>query len=310
MADSDLTTGDLRELAESWGVRLRATGKTRETIRVYLRNLEQYLAFCDRSGRVPLKRSTMDAFIADLLDAGREGSTARGRLTACKQFSKWLVEVDEAEADPFSAVPPPAVDTKVIHPLTDGQIQAMLATCRTPRGATAERVFLDARDEALIRLLFETGLRASELLGLTVDDVHWQEDPPYLTVEKSKSRRGRNVPFGPKAAEALSKYVRHRRKLKLASNPAFWLGARQNVLAYAGMYDALARRARAVGIQDVHPHLFRHTAAHRWLKAGGSEGGLMAVAGWSRPEMLHRYTRARAEQRAAEEAQRLNLGDL
>jgi integrase len=60
----------------------------------------------------------------------------------------------------------------------------------------------------------------------------------------------------------------------------------------------------------MHPHLLRHTAADRWLTAGGSEGGLMAVAGWTRPDMLLRYTRARAEQRAADEARRLNLGDL
>jgi integrase len=56
--------------------------------------------------------------------------------------------------------------------------------------------------------------------------------------------------------------------------------------------------------------MLRHTAAHRWLAAGGSEGGLMAVAGWTRPDMLVRYTRAQASARAAEEAQRLNLGDL
>ena len=53
-----------------------------------------------------------------------------------------------------------------------------------------------------------------------------------------------------------------------------------------------------------------HTAAHRWLAAGGSESGLMAIAGWTRSDMLVRYTRARASERAATEARRLNLGDL
>ena len=105
VADTDLTPADLRELADSWAVRLRATGRTRETIRVYLRNVTQYLAFCERAGLPPIKRGTMDAFIADLLDGGREGSTARGRLTAVKQFGKWLLEVEEIEADPFAAVP-------------------------------------------------------------------------------------------------------------------------------------------------------------------------------------------------------------
>ena len=71
-----------------------------------------------------------------------------------------------------------------------------------------------------------------------------------------------------------------------------------------------ADRAPLAGIRGFHPHVLRHTAADRWLSAGGSEGGLMAVAGWTRPDMLMRYTRARAEQRAADEARKLNLGDL
>lgn len=64
------------------------------------------------------------------------------------------------------------------------------------------------------------------------------------------------------------------------------------------------------GVQGFRPHRLRHTAAHRWLAAGGSESGLMAIAGWTRTDMLVRYTRARASERAADEARRLNLGDL
>ena len=64
------------------------------------------------------------------------------------------------------------------------------------------------------------------------------------------------------------------------------------------------------GLNGFHPHLLRHTAASRWLAAGGSEGGLMAVAGWSTRDMIDRYTRATAAERAAAEARGLNLGDL
>jgi integrase len=69
-------------------------------------------------------------------------------------------------------------------------------------------------------------------------------------------------------------------------------------------------RADQAGIAGFHPHRLRHTAAHRWLAAGGSEGGLMAVAGWTRPDMLMRYTKAQAAARAADEARKLNLGEL
>lgn len=310
MADDVLTVADLRELSDSWAVSLRASGKSRETIRVYLRNVGQFLTFCESRALEPMARRTMDAFLADLLDRGREGSTARGRLTAVKQFTKWLASVDELDVDPFLSVAPPTMDTKLVHPLTDEQIRALLASCKTPKGASRERQFLDVRDEALIRLMVETGLRAGEVLALNVEDVHWTADPPFVEVHKSKARRGRRAPFSPQAALAIGAYVRARRRLPLASSPSFWLGARRNVLAYAGLYDALERRALAAGIEGFHPHRMRHTAAHRWLAAGGSEGGLMSVAGWSRPDMLMRYTRARAEQRAADEAARLNLGEL
>ena len=80
--------------------------------------------------------------------------------------------------------------------------------------------------------------------------------------------------------------------------------------AIRGAYDTLLDRAKLAGIPDFHPHVLRHTAAQRWLSAGGSEGGLMAVTGWNRREMLDRYARATASERAAEEARRLNLGDF
>jgi hypothetical protein len=64
------------------------------------------------------------------------------------------------------------------------------------------------------------------------------------------------------------------------------------------------------GIRGFRPDRLRHTAAHRWLAAGGSESGLMGISGWTRTDMLIRYARAHAADRAAVEARRLNLGDL
>jgi integrase len=73
---------------------------------------------------------------------------------------------------------------------------------------------------------------------------------------------------------------------------------------------ALKKRAEAAGINGFHLHLLRSTAATRWLRAGGSEGGLMAMAGWSTRAMLDRYTGASAAERAAAEARNLRLGEL
>ena len=107
-----------------------------------------------------------------------------------------------------------------------------------------------------------------------------------------------------------TRYLRSRRGHRLATSPALWLGDRGKAFGYDALHKTLAERARVAGVAGFHPHRLRHTAAHRWLRAGGSEGGLMAVAGWTRPDMLLRYTKAQASSRAADEARRLNLGEL
>jgi integrase len=101
-----------------------------------------------------------------------------------------------------------------------------------------------------------------------------------------------------------------RRTHRLADTPALWLGDRGKSLEYYGLHRALKYRAELAGLLKFHPHLLRHTAASRWLAAAGSEGGLMAVAGWSTRDMLDRYTKATAAERAAAEARNLGLGEL
>ena len=130
------------------------------------------------------------------------------------------------------------------------------------------------------------------------------------TIRRGKGGKGRVVPFGPQTAKSLDRYLRLRRSHRLADSPALWLGDRGKTFGYDALHKTLGERAAAAGVTGFHPHRLRHTAAHRWLDAGGSEGGLMAVAGWTRPDMLLRYTRAQASSRAADEARRLNLGDL
>jgi integrase len=133
--------------------------------------------------------------------------------------------------------------------------------------------------------------------------------PRSATVRRGKGGKGRVVPFGPDASLALDRYLRLRRSHRLATTESLWLGDRGKRFCYDALHKSLKERATAAGVHGSHPHRLRHTAGHRWL-AGGSESGLMAVAGWTRPDMLMRYTSAQASVRAAEEARKLNLGEL
>ncbi len=126
-----------------------------------------------------------------------------------------------------------------------------------------------------------------------------------------KGAKDRYAPLSDPTCEALDRYIRARRRHTNADSPKLWLGEREPfTLGYAGLWKTLKGRGKLAGVGDVHPHRFRHTFADRWLDKGGSEGGLMTVAGWDDPAMVRRYSKRRAAVRAMSEARRLNLSDL
>ena len=127
-------------------------------------------------------------------------------------------------------------------------------------------------------------------------------------VVMGKGRRPRSVPFGNRAALALDRYLRVRARHKDAREPSLWLGLKGG-LTPSGIAQLVGRRGRQAGIYGLHPHLFRHTFAHRWLAAGGQEGDLQRIAGWADRQMITRYGSSAAAERAREAHRRLALGD-
>lgn len=299
----------MTELVPSWTLHLRAERKTEGTIRTYLAGVTPFLAWCTDNGHGPLERLSLQTWTTGLLEAGSSAATAKTRMMGVRHFSRWLAAEGEIPEDPFVRLKPPKVDEPVVPVLTDDQLRALVAACAAPPGENTGLPSLrHRRDEAIVRLLADGGLRAGECIALTVDDVDLVE--MTAVVRRGKGGKGRTVPFKASTAKAIDRYKRVRRLHKLADRPELWLGDRGRLLAYNGLYWALGQRAAAAGIKGFHPHMLRHTSADRWLAAGGSETGAMAVHGWSSPEMLQRYGRANREQRAIEESRRLDRGEL
>jgi integrase/recombinase XerD len=295
---------DLADLLPSWELHLRAERKSPQTVKSYGDGVRAYLNWCAANDKpAVLDRRQLREFIDGLLTAGAKPATAVARHLAVRRFSAWLAEEGEQDTDPLLGLHSPKLDNPVTEPLTDDQLRAMLKACRGPD-------LRDKRDEALVRLMFTTGARAGEVVALQVADLNLRTDPPTAIIRRGKGGKGRVIPLAVEAAAAIDKYMRVRRSHRLKDDPALWLGDRGKHFSYDALHKTLCMRAEMAGIPGFHPHKLRHTAAHRWLARGGSENGLMAVAGWTRPDMLLRYTKAQASVRAAEEAQRLNLGEL
>lgn len=297
------TLPDLAALLPSWQLALRAERKSRATVASYTEGVTGFLRWCADTGTPPeLTKATVTGFTASLLDDGAQAATARSRHMALRRFAAWLADEGEIDANPLLGVKPPKLDSKVTEALTDEQLRALINACRG-------KDFLDRRDEAIVRFMAETGVRAGELLGMSLPD-DLDLTGGTAVVRRGKGGKGRVVPFGPQTAAAIDRYLRARRVHRLAETGPLWLGGGGQTFGYHGLNIALKKRAQAAGIEKFHLHLLRSTAATRWLRAGGSEQGLMSIAGWSTRQMLDRYTGASASERAAAEARNLNLGDL
>jgi integrase/recombinase XerD len=295
-------TPELSVLLDSWELSLRAERKSPQTVKSYTDGVRRFLAWCAAGSHSPvLDRRTVNAFVVDLLDGGAEPSTARSRQLALRRFSAWLLDEGESDADHLVGVKAPKLDAKVVEPLTDNELRALIKAC-------AGKDLKERRDEAIIRMMFETGGRAGEVAVMLLSDVDLKAGTAII--RRGKGGKGRVVPFGAQTIQAIDRYLRVRRGHRLADSDDLWLGDRGKRFSYDALHKSLSGRAAAAGLVGFHPHKLRHTAAHRWLAAGGSEGGLMAVAGWTRPDMLMRYTKAQASHRAGDEARKLNLGDL
>lgn len=292
----------LADLLPSWQLALRSANRSPRTIATYTAGVKSFLAWCERTGTPPeLTKLNAQQWIADLMDGGAQSTTATTWLGALKRFSAWLAEEGEMPADPLIRMPAPKVDRKITSALTDEQIKALLNTCKS-------KSLRDRRDEAILRLLIETGLRAAELVDLQVGDVNLSTG--LAVVNRGKGGKGRTVAFGPQTATALDRWLRTRQRYADPNNKQLFIGGHIKTFSYWGLAATLRRRAKQAGVNGFHVHLTRHTAATRWLRAGGSEGGLMAQAGWTNRQMLDRYTAASASERAAAEARALNLGDF
>ncbi|MGO9030708.1 tyrosine-type recombinase/integrase [Mycobacterium sp.] len=293
---------DLEALLPSWHLYMRSARLSPRTIVTYTSGVKSFLDFCERTGSPPqLTKVGAQGWVVDLLDGGAQPATATTWLGALKRYATWLEEEGEIPANPLIGMRTPRVDRKVTNALTDEQIKALLHTCK---GKTLR----NRRDEAILRLLIETGIRASELVDLQTADVDLTRG--LVTVHRGKGGKGRFAPFGAQTAAAIDRYLRLRHQYAETGNTQLFIGANIKTFSYWALAATLRRRAREAGVPDFHVHLTRHTAATRWLRAGGSEGGLMAVAGWSNRQMIDRYTGATAAERAVDEARNLALGDL
>jgi site-specific recombinase XerD len=302
----------ITDLAAAFDRHLRSAKKAERTRTLYGQSIRFFCQWLEAQGREPrldeLTRTAISGWLADLGDRV-DVETVRTRHRGMRRFCRWLQAEGEVDKAPTEGLEMPAPSEKDVRVFTDDEIKAMFKCCAVPRGRGTgyeRRIFDGRRDEVILRLLLDCGLRVAELAGVDVDHVDLDQEVVYVM---GKGSRPRAVPYGARTGQAIDRYLRQRAGHPQARTSKRLVLGQRGPLSPDGVRWRLELIGEESGVAGVHPHAFRHTFAHRWMQAGGQERDLMRLAGWRSEAMLAVYARTTAVARAHQAHRRMGLGD-
>ena len=238
-------------------------GCLENSVLAYGRDLRSYIDTLDEMGIRSAGTITGDAVERHMVKLSRRNLAASSRsraLSAIRHFHKFLIREGAVKSDASSVYQRPKKAKRIPKVLTVEQVERLLA-------APAEDV-LGLRDRAMLEIAYASGLRVSELCGLTFDQVVENE---RVVVVVGKGKKQRVIPYGRPAARALAAYLSRSRPHLAAGTvtPFVFLNHRGRRMSRVGFFKRLKMHSRRAGIQrEVSPHVLRHSFATHLLQGG------------------------------------------
>jgi integrase/recombinase XerD len=261
---------------------LLAARRAPRTVEAYARDLR---ALADWLGRPPATVTTaeLERYLAELRATGLSGSTIARRVAAIRSFFRHLVLLGARKDNPAAELDLPRRTRRLPRTLSPAEAERLVeaAAGTTPR---------DLRDRALVELLYGSGLRVSEAVGLDRAAVDLDN---RIVRCVGKGEKERLVPVGRQAVDALRRYLaRGRPYLDRRHRPELFLNAQGGPLTRAGAFLILRRLAEKAGLEPerVHPHLLRHSFATHLLEGGADLRSVQEMLGHADLATTELYT--------------------
>ena len=272
---------------EAWLDHLRIERRrSAHTVDSYARDLDHLRRFAAGLGRdlAALDRHDLEAFVRELMGRGLSPRSVARVVSATRGFYKFLLIGRQIDASPADDLQPPRAWAALPKFLSIDEVDRLLTLpdVTTPRGL---------RDRAFIELLYATGLRVSELVGLGV--AHVNLEAGYLTA-RGKGAKERLVPIGDEAAQWVSRYLREARPqlLRGRSSPRLFVNARGGTaLSRLGVWKILKGYGVEAGIsRRLSPHVLRHSFATHLLERGADLRAIQMMLGHADLSTTQIYT--------------------
>lgn len=261
-------------------------GVSRHTLDAYSRDLNRYVSFMHSSGMKAMADVAPDDVISYLAQIKKEGLNARSvnrALAAVRGFYKFLIHEKKIDANPVANIEQSKVWSRLPDTLNKEEMNLLL-------GAPGLKTPYALRDTAMMELMYATGIRVSEIITLTMNNINWQVG--YLVV-MGKGSKERIVPIGRSAYNCLHEYVNYARSgfVKEQATNTLFLNKSGRGLTRQGFWKILKKYAMKAGLQKkVHPHIFRHSFASHLLEGGADLRSVQTMLGHADISTTQIYT--------------------
>lgn len=234
------------------------------------------------------KRSHLQSYLAErIANSAKPRSTAR-LLSSLRRLFRFMCREGMREDDPSSLVESPKLGRSLPKSLSESDIEALL---NAPDGST----LLGSRDRAMLELMYASGLRVSEIVGLSMDQVSLQRGLLRLIGKGDKERL---VPMGEEAQDRLEQYLKHARPdlLKQQQSNAVFITARGQAMTRQAFWYMIKRSAKKAAISfELSPHTLRHSFATHLLNHGADLRVVQMLLGHSDLSTTQIYTHVARE---------------
>ncbi len=272
---------------------LKGVKKTSEnTVISYKRDLERMLSYMERRGITDVKDITQDRLLdyaGSLHDEHFAASSITRHYTSIKAFFRYMLENGNIEDNPAETLKSPQIEKKGPRVLTTVEIEDLLS----------QKFSNDAkgmRDKAILELMYATGLKASEVIGLKLSNVDLSLSCIRIT-GSGRNAKERLVPYGKKAKDALSSYLLKARGDLLTENEddeTVFLNCSGLPMSRQGLWKLIKTYVKKAGINsDITPFTLRHSFAVHLVDNGADVSSVQELMGYSESNTISRYIKKR-----------------